>query len=98
MRAGDPESAPEPRAIDAIQPAVNHQPVGQPGRASIVDLGMDDDRIRLLLRHFYQRESELLRKQSARDLDKAQVRDVGYDTATISVKKHHLHVCANMRG
>src|SRR6266568_1664943 len=35
----DAECAPESRALYAIQPALNHQPVAEPRRASIIDLG-----------------------------------------------------------
>src|SRR6266699_19851 len=60
------ECAPEPRALCAIQPGFNQQPVAEPCRASIIDLGADHYRIRFLLRHLHDHEPELLRKVCAR--------------------------------
>ena len=94
----DAECAPEPRALCAIQPALNHQPVAEPCRASIIDLGADHNRIRFLLRHLHDREPELLREVCARYLDEAQIRNIGYNASAIGVEKHHLHVCANTGG
>src|SRR6476646_1097333 len=65
----DAECAPEPRALCAIQPALNHQPVAKPCRASIIDLGADHDWIRFLLCHLHDREPKLLRKVCARYLN-----------------------------
>ena len=94
----DAECAPEPRALCAIQPALNHQPVAEPCRASIIDLGADHDGIRFLLRHLHDREPELLRKVCARYLNEAQIRNIGYNASAIGVEKHYLHVCANTGG
>src|SRR5215472_2315639 len=94
----DAECAPEPRALYAIQPALNHQPVAELGCASIIDLSADYDRIRLLLHHLHERETELLRKMCARDLNKTQVRNIGDNASAIGIEKHYLDVCANTGG
>src|SRR5262245_29564030 len=51
----DAESAPESCAFKTIQPTLNQQPVAEPCRASIIDLGADYNRIRFLLRHLHDR-------------------------------------------
>ena len=78
--------------------ALNHQSVAEPGCAPVIDLGADYNRIRLVLRHLHEREPELLRKMCARDLNKTQVRNVGYNASAIGVEKHYLHACANTGG
>src|SRR4051794_2234621 len=91
----DTECAPEPRALCPIEPAFDYQPVAEPCRASIVDLGADYNRIASLLRHLHDGEPELLGQVCARYLNEPQISDIGYNAAAIRVEKHYLHVCAN---
>ena len=89
------ERAPEPRAFYAIQPPLNHKSVAELRRLSVVNLGADDDRVRLLLRHLHELKPKLLSKVCARDLDEAQIGNIRYNTSAIGVEKHYLHVCVN---
>jgi len=95
LRTRNVECAPEPRAFYAIQPAFDHKPVTEFRRPSVVNLGADHDRICLLLRHLHELEPEFLSKVCARDLDEAQIGDIGYDTSAVGVEKHYLDVCMN---
>src|SRR5262245_1574280 len=66
------ESAPEPGALEPIEPAANAQTVTELGGSAIVDFGPDNDGILLGLCHFDQLHPELLGEERARSLDEAQ--------------------------
>jgi hypothetical protein len=75
----------------------DHQPVAQLGAAAIIDFRAHDDRILLRFGHGREREPKFFGQQSARDLDKPQVRDVVHDPAAIGVKEHYLQLSAHSR-
>ena len=54
------EGAPESSAVHSVKPAFHDKPIGKFGRAPIIDLGPDHDRISLRLRHFRKGKAELL--------------------------------------
>ena len=93
----DSERAPKSRAIESIEPTLDHEPVAQFGATSIIDLRADNDRIYFGLGHFGEGKAKLFRQKRARYLDEAQISDVVHHTTAVRVEKHHLHFCANAR-
>src|SRR5438046_2314009 len=51
--------AAKPDPPKPIKPAFDDEPVPKPGRAAIIDLGPDNDRIRLVLGHLREAEPKL---------------------------------------
>src|ERR1044071_1110589 len=93
----DAECAPETRTVYAIQPGFDHQLVAKLCSAPIIDLCVDHHRVPLVLGHLHKREPKLLSKMCTRRLDTAQICDVRYNTSTIGIEEHYLHICANTR-
>ena len=96
-RAHDPERAPEPDALQAIEPAFHHEPIAQFRRAPVIDFRPDHHRIFLRLGHLGEAEPEFFGEKGARDFDEAQVGDVMDDGGAVGIEKHHLQLGADAR-
>ena len=59
------ERAPKPDPLEPVEPAFDHEAVAQLGRAAVIDLGPDDDRILLVSGHLREAEPELLRREGS---------------------------------
>src|SRR5205814_10639497 len=71
----DPKSAPKSHAFELIEPTFNREAVAKFCGMALVDVRPDSDSVLLRRRHVRLVESEVLRQESACDLDDPQICD-----------------------
>ena len=80
-----------------IEPAFDHELIAKFGSAAIVDLSAYDHGISLVLVHPRETETEFFSEQGPRDLDEAQIGNIGDNASAIGIEEHHLHFRADAR-
>ena len=90
-RPANLEGAPKAEAVHAFQPAVDDELVAEDGGFAVVDLGADDDGVKVRAGHVHEAHAELLGEQGAGDFDEAEVGDVVDHGGAVGVEKHDLH-------
>lgn len=86
----DFEGAPEPGALEAVEPTMDQQSVTEGGGTFVVDLGPDDDGVKLGIRHSLEIHTHEPGEAGPAGFDHAQIRQIVNHTSDVGVEEHHF--------